>query len=77
MATCIVHPMDVVKNRLQMSKERLTIKDAVNSIIKNEGFLKIYAGLSAGLVRQASYTTVRLGLYNKLQDMYKYVLILF
>ena len=30
-------------------------------VIKNEGFATIYTGLSAGLLRQATYTTTRLG----------------
>ena len=31
-------------------------------VIKNEGFTKLYNGLSAGLLRQATYTTTRLGM---------------
>ena len=30
-------------------------------VVKNEGFLTLYNGLSAGLLRQATYTTTRLG----------------
>lgn len=33
-------------------------------VIKNEGFATIYTGLSAGLLRQATYTTTRLGIYT-------------
>ena len=36
------------------------------SIIKNEGFSTLYRGLSAGLLRQATYTTARLGLFKVL-----------
>ncbi|CAN0529121.1 unnamed protein product, partial [Scytosiphon promiscuus] len=32
--------------------------------VKNEGVAALYAGLSAALARQASYTTLRLGLYD-------------
>ena len=32
--------------------------------VKNEGVQGLYAGLSAALARQASYTTLRLGLYD-------------
>jgi len=31
------------------------------SVVKNEGFTTLYNGLSAGLLRQATYTTTRLG----------------
>ncbi|XP_029038423.1 mitochondrial 2-oxoglutarate/malate carrier protein-like [Osmia bicornis bicornis] len=67
-ATCFVHPMDVIKNRIQVQKEKASIASIISSIYKNEGILKFYSGLSAGLVRQATYTTVRLGIYNQLQE---------
>ena len=31
------------------------------SVVRNEGFTTLYNGLSAGLLRQATYTTTRLG----------------
>lgn len=40
------------------------------SVIKNEGFLAIYSGLSAGLLRQATYSTARLGIYTNLFEQY-------
>lgn len=42
----------------------------VKNVIKNEGFSGLYVGLSAGLFRQASYTTVRMGVFNSLLDRY-------
>merc|ERR1719402_507915 len=33
-------------------------------VVKNEGFSTLYTGLSAGLLRQATYTTTRLGIYT-------------
>lgn len=70
-ATCVVHPMDVIKNRIQIQKEKTSVGKVVASIYKNEGILKFYSGLSAGLVRQATYTTVRLGIYNQLHEYWK------
>ena len=35
-------------------------------IIKKDGFGYLYKGLSAGLLRQATYTTARLGIFNNL-----------
>ena len=49
-ATLFVHPMDVVKNRMQMSglgggaKEHKTSFHALRSIFRNEGFSGTYAG---------------------------------
>ncbi|XP_076634508.1 mitochondrial 2-oxoglutarate/malate carrier protein [Colletes latitarsis] len=70
-ATCVVHPMDVVKNRMQIQTEKASIGSIISSVIRNEGVLKLYSGLSAGLVRQATYTTVRLGIYNQMQEYWK------
>ncbi|XP_076657298.1 mitochondrial 2-oxoglutarate/malate carrier protein [Halictus rubicundus] len=70
-ATCVVHPMDVIKNRIQLQEGKTSIGTVIGSIIKNEGLLRFYSGLSAGLVRQATYTTVRLGIYNQLQEYWR------
>jgi solute carrier family 25 oxoglutarate transporter 11 len=73
-ATCFVQPLDLIKNRMQLAgaggKERVTSLQVIKSVIKNEGFSGLYVGLSAGLFRQASYTTVRMGVYSSLFDMY-------
>merc|ERR1711868_305487 len=52
-ATCVVQPMDLIKNRMQTNKS-----------------LTVWTGLGAGLLRQCSYTTVRLGVYRKLEERY-------
>ena len=39
-----------------------------SAIIKNEGFGTLYTGISAGLLRQATYTTARLGIHAKIVD---------
>ncbi|GFO26224.1 mitochondrial 2-oxoglutarate/malate carrier protein, partial [Plakobranchus ocellatus] len=76
MATFFVQPLDLVKNRMQLSgmgggqKQYKTSFHALTSILKNEGVTGIYTGLSAGLLRQATYTTTRLGIYSSLFDMF-------
>ena len=39
-----------------------------SSIVAKEGFTGLYAGLSAALLRQATYTTARLGLFQTFHD---------
>lgn len=39
------------------------------SQVKNEGVPALYSGLSAALARQASYTTLRLGLYDLMKRL--------
>lgn len=76
-ATCVVQPLDLIKTRLQISgqgggaKEYSGALDAIAKIVKREGFPALYKGLSAALLRQATYTTTRLGTYTFLNDTYK------
>jgi len=71
-ATCFVQPLDLVKNRMQVStsKEHKTSLHLLRHIIRSEGFTALYAGLSAGLFRQATYTTTRLGVYTWLFERF-------
>ncbi|GMS93156.1 hypothetical protein PENTCL1PPCAC_15331, partial [Pristionchus entomophagus] len=74
-ATLFVQPLDLVKNRMQLSgttgkREYRSAIHALTSIVKNEGVRTVYTGLSAGLLRQASYTTVRLGIYTWLFERF-------
>ncbi|XP_065060805.1 mitochondrial 2-oxoglutarate/malate carrier protein-like isoform X2 [Rhopilema esculentum] len=77
LATCFVQPLDLVKTRMQMSgvggtsKTHKTSFHAVYNIIKAEGVFGVYNGLSAALLRQASYTTTRLGVYTSLMEHFK------
>jgi len=65
-ATCFVQPLDLVKNRMQIatSKEHATSGHLIRHIVRTEGATALYSGLSAGLFRQATYTTTRLGVYT-------------
>ena len=73
-ATCVVQPLDLIKNRMQLAGaeggKRVTTFSVLTSLIKTEGPLALYDGLSAGLLRQASYTTVRMGVYTSLIDKF-------
>jgi len=66
-ATCCIQPMDMIKVRVQLGAAEggatspFTI---ASQMIKNEGFLAMYAGLGAGLTRQVVYTGARLGLFD-------------
>lgn len=74
-ATLLVQPLDLLKNRMQLSssagkKESHSSFYVLRNIIRNEGFFAIYDGLSAGLLRQATYTTTRLGIYTWLFEKF-------
>jgi len=72
-ATCFVQPLDLIKNRMQMSApgQFKSAFHCASSIIKAEGAAALYTGLSAGLLRQCTYTTTRLGVFNTLMDTKK------
>jgi len=78
-STFVVQPLDLIKNRMQLAgtggdtkvRANQTFVRAVANVLKNEGIRGLYAGLSAGLLRQASYTTARIGTYTCLFEMFK------
>ena len=47
-------------------------KEGINHFAQllTEGFLALYSGLSASLLRQATYSTVRFGVYEELKETY-------
>lgn len=71
-ATCVVQPVDLIKTRMQLSGEGgkapqyKSSFQAFSAIAKEEGVRAMYKGLSAGLLRQATYGTTRFGVYNNL-----------
>ena len=74
-ATCFVQPLDLVKNRMQVMKvaegaQRPSSASVLINVVKNEGLFTLYNGLSAGLLRQATYTTTRLGVYQFLFEQF-------
>ena len=69
-ATTLIQPIDMIKVRLQLSGEGLSTGPRpsplaiTRSIIASGRVLDLYTGLSAGLLRQAVYTTARLGFFD-------------
>jgi len=69
-ATVVVQPIDMIKVRLQLAGEgtktgpRPTPLSVTREILAQGKFLDLYTGLSAGLLRQAVYTTARLGFFD-------------
>jgi solute carrier family 25 (mitochondrial oxoglutarate transporter), member 11 len=73
-ATCIIQPIDTVKVRIQIGGENRIAGQVTNTnplsvgrkILAEEGVGALYKGLDAGMVRQATYSTTRLGVYSYL-----------
>ncbi|KAM4794629.1 dicarboxylate carrier UCP2 [Rhinophrynus dorsalis] len=84
-AACIADlftfPLDTAKVRLQIqgeSKAPLNMKTAqykgvfgtITTMVKTEGPKSLYNGLVAGLQRQMSFASVRIGLYDSVKQFY-------
>lgn len=71
-ATVCVQPIDMIKTRIQLagegSKQGGSAVAIARNFIRDEGFLALYKGLGAGLLRQATYTTARMGLFRTISD---------
>ncbi|KAL6195021.1 hypothetical protein ACLB2K_030643 [Fragaria x ananassa] len=66
LATCVIQPIDMIKVRIQLGQG--SAGQVARTMIKEEGFGSLYKGLSAGLLRQATYTTARLGSFRILTN---------
>ncbi|KAL0843349.1 hypothetical protein Bca101_016594 [Brassica carinata] len=79
LATCVIQPIDMIKVRIQLGQG--SAASVTTTMLKNEGIGAFYKdviyqysdvdaheqfGLSAGLLRQATYTTARLGSFKML-----------
>lgn len=59
------HPLDTIKVQLQtQQKAKFGVVGMADNMIKTTGFLSLYNGLSAAMLRQATYSTVRFGVYD-------------
>lgn len=79
-----IHPIDVIKTRLQISGlsnnlnmsgsniknyKALGIKGTVKIIFKDEGIVAFWKGIQAAWIRESTYTSLRLGLYGPIQQL--------
>nr|XP_045597765.1 mitochondrial dicarboxylate carrier-like [Procambarus clarkii] len=64
-AACCTHPLDLLKVHLQTQQvTQMGGGQMAVHIVKNQGFLALYNGLSASLLRQLTYSTTRFAIYE-------------
>ncbi|XP_023029286.1 mitochondrial dicarboxylate carrier isoform X1 [Leptinotarsa decemlineata] len=64
-AACCTHPLDLIKVHLQTQQGgKASIIQLTKDIVKKQGVLALYTGLSASLCRQLTYSTTRFGMYE-------------
>ncbi|KIJ68767.1 hypothetical protein HYDPIDRAFT_173415 [Hydnomerulius pinastri MD-312] len=67
---CFTHPLDLTKVRMQTlgpSVQRPSMFATMRTSLAENGFRSLYTGLSASLLRQMSYSLVRLGTYEEMK----------
>ncbi|KAJ9145300.1 hypothetical protein NKR23_g5304 [Pleurostoma richardsiae] len=65
MAVCFTHPLDQTKrSRMQVTHARAPLLRTLSAFAARDGILSLWDGLSASILRQATYSTARFGLYN-------------
>lgn len=79
MGWCVVHPFNTICVRMNLAsasgsaKGNLSFTSYLSATVKEAGFMSLYAGLSAGILRQTCYATTRFGLFEVFRDeMAKY-----
>ncbi|KAG8429042.1 hypothetical protein GDO86_018450 [Hymenochirus boettgeri] len=80
-ADLFTFPLDTAKVRLQVQGESLPqssttlfrykgVFGTIKTIVKTEGAASLYNGLVAGLQRQMSFASIRIGLYDSVKQIY-------
>uniref|UniRef100_A0A3B3US17 Uncoupling protein 2 n=1 Tax=Poecilia latipinna TaxID=48699 RepID=A0A3B3US17_9TELE len=75
-ADLLTFPLDTAKVRLQVSIGRVPavkyrgVFGTIVTMVRTEGPLSLYSGLVAGLQRQMSFASVRIGLYDSVKQFY-------
>ncbi|KAH8292355.1 hypothetical protein KR054_008924 [Drosophila jambulina] len=70
MAALVTHPLDLMKVLIQTQAEKLSIVATAQKIIKEQGVLAMYNGISASMLRQYTYTLSRFGIYQVGSEMF-------
>lgn len=64
-AVCFTHPLDTIKVQLQtQQKIKFGFFGMAGHMAKTNGVLSLYNGLSAAILRQATYSTTRFAVYD-------------
>lgn len=73
-ASCVIHPIDLAKVRMQLygqlnpGKPIPGFTTIISNIVKSDGITGIYKGVDAAIGRQLVYGTARIGLHRTFSD---------
>ncbi|XP_049869383.1 mitochondrial dicarboxylate carrier-like [Pectinophora gossypiella] len=67
-AACCTHPLDLLKVQLQTefveTKTKTSVLNVAQNVVRHQGIMGLYNGISASLLRQLTYSMARFGLYD-------------
>ncbi|KAK3095911.1 hypothetical protein FSP39_020685 [Pinctada imbricata] len=73
-------PIDTTKTRLQVQGQQFDVHlaqikyrgmvHALYRILKEEGYLALYSGIAPALLRQATYGTIKIGVYHSMKGIF-------
>ncbi|KAL3847165.1 hypothetical protein ACJMK2_018091 [Sinanodonta woodiana] len=79
-AECGTFPIDTTKTRLQVQGQKIDVRltecryrgmfHAMFRIFKEEGYLALYSGIAPAILRQATYGTIKIGVYQHLKRVF-------
>lgn len=73
-ASCVIHPMDLAKVRMQLygqlnpGKKVPGFSSILSTMVKKDGISSVYKGVDAAIGRQLVYGTARIGLHRTFSD---------
>lgn len=68
-AACCTHPLDLLKVHLQtQQKAELRLVGMGVKVVRTYGFLALYNGLTASILRQMTYSMTRFGIYEGIKN---------
>ncbi|KAK9978392.1 hypothetical protein ABG768_020143 [Culter alburnus] len=68
-AACCTHPLDLIKVHLQTQQEvKMRMTSMATQVVRSDGLLALYNGLSASLCRQMTYSMTRFAIYETVRD---------
>jgi len=74
-AALVTNPIEVVKTRLQLNTQTVACGSpgmiaTAGSVIRSEGFLALWKGVGASLLREGTYSTIRFGSYKNFKNLF-------
>lgn len=63
-----------VRQQLQLQRARVNFFSIGTSMAKKEGFRSFYNGVTASCLREASYSSIRMGTYESFRDLYSNII---